>query len=134
MKTPKKQGAKKDYLVGDKKPPKANQFGQPNGNPRHSGAWKKEDTPRFKIQQMMTMRREELESVYADNNAPAFERKIAMCMINGEWKTLKEMMHEIYGTPKQSVDITSAGNEIIAMPMLVDFGGLKSSGDIKKAK
>ena len=37
-------------------PPKERQFGQPNGNKRHSGAWKKEDTARYKLEQMMKRR------------------------------------------------------------------------------
>lgn len=31
-----------NYKVGYGKPPKEHQFGQPNANPRHNGAWKKD--------------------------------------------------------------------------------------------
>lgn len=34
-------------------PPKHTQFGQPGGNPRHNGAWKKEDTPRGKLEKLL---------------------------------------------------------------------------------
>ncbi len=36
---------KNDYAVGKGKPPKNRQFGQPDGNKRGNGYWKKEDTP-----------------------------------------------------------------------------------------
>ena len=48
-------------------PPKANQFGQPNGNPRHNGAWKKEDTPRYKLEQMLKLDKAELEAILNDH-------------------------------------------------------------------
>lgn len=34
-------------------PPKHTQFGQPGGNPRHNGAWKKENTPRGKLEKLL---------------------------------------------------------------------------------
>lgn len=36
-------------------PPVDKRFGQPNGNPRHNGAWKKEDTARYKLEQMQSV-------------------------------------------------------------------------------
>ena len=80
------------------------QFGQPNGNPRHNGAWKKEDTPRFKLEQMMKMPREGLLKVIADEDASYFERKIAKCLVKGDWKTVESMINQVYGMPKQSVE------------------------------
>ena len=47
-------------------PPVKNQFGQPNGNPRHNGAWKKEDTLRYKWEQIMKMEDDELLEVLKD--------------------------------------------------------------------
>lgn len=35
-------------------PPKHTQFGQPGGNPRHNGAWKKENTPRGKLEKLLS--------------------------------------------------------------------------------
>ena len=52
-----KQG---NYEVGYKKPPKNRQFGQPEGNKSSRGAWKKEDTPRYKLEQMMKLDEDEL--------------------------------------------------------------------------
>lgn len=104
--------AKLGSEVGFKKPPKANQFGQPNANPRHNGAWKKEDTPRYKLEQMMKMNDVELLAVYNDKASPLFERKIAHALNKGDWKTIREMTHEVYGTPKQSVDMTTNGQSI----------------------
>lgn len=77
------------------------QFGKPNGNPRHNGAWKKEDTARFKLEQMLKLSEEELTAITEDKNAPYFERKLATCIRKGDWVVLQGMMNQIYGMPKQ---------------------------------
>lgn len=83
-------------------PPKANQFGQPNGNPRHNGAWKKEDTPRYKLEQMLKLDKAELEAVLNDDDAPLFERRLARSLLTeNDFKTTEAMINQIYGAPKQ---------------------------------
>ena len=80
------------------------QFGQPNGNPRHNGAWKKEDTPRYKLEQMMKMTEKELRAIADDESASYFERKIARCINKGDWKVVESMINQVYGQPKQSIE------------------------------
>lgn len=86
-------------------PPKNRQFGQPNGNPRHNGAWKKEDTARYKLEQMMKLTEQELIEISQDDNAPYFEHKLATCIIKGQWKEIEGMINQVYGTPKQTIDV-----------------------------
>lgn len=100
------------YDVGYKKPPKHTQFGQPNGNPRHNGAWKKEDTPRYKLEQMMKLPEQDLRKVAEDKDAPLFERKLATAIAKGQWREIKEMIEQVYGKPKESVDVTTQGKSI----------------------
>lgn len=88
-------------------PPKERQFGQPNGNPRHNGAWKKEDTPRYKLEQMMKLAEPELRKIAEDKNAPLFERKLATFIAKGQWKEIEGMINQVYGTPKQVVEQTN---------------------------
>lgn len=85
-------------------PPVEHQFGKPNGNPRHNGAWKKEDTPRFKLEQMMKLTEQELVQIYGDKSAPYFERKLARAINQGDWKVIESMINQVYGQPKQSVE------------------------------
>lgn len=99
--TPTKQG---DYEIGNKKPPKNRQFGQPEGNPRHNGAWKKESTARYKLEKMMELTEKEIIAIAMDENAPYFERKLATCINRGQWKEIEGMMNQVYGTPKQTVE------------------------------
>ena len=83
-------------------PPKANQFGQPNGNPRHNGAWKKEDTPRYKLEQMLKLGKNELEEIVNDDDAPLFERRLARSLLTeNDFKTTEAMINQVYGAPKQ---------------------------------
>lgn len=68
---------------------------------RHNGAWKREDTPRYKLEQMMKLPEKDLRKVVDDKDAPYFERKIANCLAKGDWKTLESMINQVYGMPKQ---------------------------------
>lgn len=85
-------------------PPKKRRFGEPEGNPRHNGAWKKEDTARYKLEKMMQLTAGELSAICDDDNAPAFERKLARCIGRGEWKEIEGMINQVYGYPKQQVE------------------------------
>lgn len=118
--TPTKQGG---YLVGNKKPPVERQFGQPNGNPRNNGAWKKEDTARYKLEQMMKLSGEELRTVEADEEAPMFERKLAKAILNGEWKEIESMINQVYGQPKATISA-----EVAEVKPLVDLTKRKKNG------
>lgn len=97
-------------------PPVDKQFGKPNGNPRHNGAWKKEDTARFKLEQMLKLSEGELRSLAQDADAPLFERKLATCIAKGQWKEIEGMMNQVYGFPKIMQE-----NHNIEMKPLVDL-------------
>lgn len=107
-KTPAKQG---DYEVGNKKPPKWRQFGQPGGNPRHNGAWRKEDTLRFKLQQVAKMTAEELQGLLSDPKTGEFEKNAARTILgmveleaNKRWQILEGLINQDSGYPKQQVE------------------------------
>lgn len=112
--TSKKQGgiatkqAKKSSRFKDFDPtvnlPKERQFGQPNGNPRHNGAWRKEDTPRYKLELMIKMTEAELRDIADNKDVPFFERKLAFCISRADWSTLQGMINQVYGAPKQPVE------------------------------
>lgn len=106
-------------------PPVDKQFGQPNGNPRHNGAWKKEDTARYKLEQMLKLSEEELRSLASDREAPLFERKLATCIAKGQWKEIEGMMNQVYGAPKQQID-----HNVVEMKPLVDLTKRKKNGEI----
>ena len=105
-------------------PPKERQFGQPNGNPRHNGAWKKEDTARYKLEQMLKLTSKELEAVFNDEDAPLFERKLAACIHKGKWKEIESMINQVYGYPKQAV-----AAEVTDVKPLIDLRDRKKNGD-----
>lgn len=85
---------------------------------RGRGFWKREDTPRFKLEQMLKLSHKELMEIALNEEAPLFERKLAKCMGDGDWKVIREMIAEVYGTPKQTVEQT-----VIEKPLpLEDIG------------
>lgn len=99
---PREQG--KSQPVGYKNPPVETRFGGSKANPRNNGAWKKEDTARYKLEQMMKLSSDELAAISSDTTAPLFERKLATCITNGEWKEIESMINQVYGQPKQSIE------------------------------
>lgn len=101
---PTKQGKVKSE-VGYGKPPVERQFGQPNGNQRRIGSWKKEDTPRFKLEQMMKLPEAELMAIATNKELPYFERKVATAINQGDWKVLESMINQVYGVPKQHLEV-----------------------------
>ncbi len=108
----KKDNPTKQGEVGHKKPPVNRQFGQPNGNPRNNGSWKKEDTPRYKLEQMMKLNVEELTAIVKNPKTPLFEIRMANAIKNGDWKVIDGMISQVYGKPSQTVDMTSGGEKI----------------------
>lgn len=118
---PTKQGK---VNVGYRNPPVERRFGQPNGNPRHNGAWKKEDSARYKLEQMLKLSEEELRNIAADKDAPLFERKLATCIAKGQWKEFEGMMTQVYGQPKQKIETT-----VTAPKPLVNLAERKKNGE-----
>ena len=81
-------------------------------NPEHrsNGSWKKADTPRFKLEQMMMLTEAELSTMYGNPNTPLFERKLAIAIIDGTWPVIRDMINEVYGRPKETVDFNDQSN------------------------
>lgn len=93
-----------------------------NANPqnRHNGAWKKEDTPRFKLEQMMKLSEPDLRKIAEDKDAPLFERKLATAIAKGQWREIKEMIQEVYGKPKESVDVNNPDGNLAPVVRIID--------------
>lgn len=106
-------------------PPKDKQFGQPNGNPRHNGSWKKEDTARYKLEQMLKLPEEEIVKIANDKEAPLFERRLARSLLKeNNFKTTEAMMNQVYGQPKQKIE-----SVITAPKPLVDLTDRTKNGE-----
>lgn len=97
-----------EYKVGYKHPPKSTQFGGANANRRNDGCWKKEDTARYKLEQMLKLSESELSAIANDKDAPLFERRIARSLLkeNG-WRITEGMINQAYGFPKQEIAQTN---------------------------
>ena len=102
----------------------AHRFGGPKGNPRNPGGWKKEDTARYKLEQMLKLSEAELKEIALDKEAPLFERKLANCIATGKWKEIEGMMNQVYGQPKVVQE-----NHNIEYKPLVDLTKRKKNGE-----
>lgn len=90
---------------------------------RHNGAWKKEDTARYKLEQMLKLPEDDLKALVTDREAPLFERKLATCIAKGQWKEIEGMMNQVYGQPKQKIEQT-----VIAPKPLIDLTEREKNG------
>ncbi len=96
-------------------PPKNRQFGKEGGNPRHSGAWKKEDTLRYKLEKLINgLDDGELEEVLNDPKTSPGVRRLATLLYKSnyekpesEWRVWESAMNQAYGLPKQSIEQTN---------------------------
>lgn len=108
-----KQGRTGVSPISGTRPPKDRQFGQPNGNPRHNGAWKKEDTLRYKWEQILKMTDSELGAVLADQKVGRVEKMTAEVLLDNTMKptekiaVLDKLATQVYGFPKQEVQQTN---------------------------
>lgn len=99
---------------------------------RHNGAWKKEDTARFKLEKMVTLPDTALREILVDGEAPRFERDIARILLDHDmkpqekWRVLEGMMNQVYGLPKQEVK-----QEVVEIKPLVDLTKRKKNGMAK---
>lgn len=78
---------------------------------RHNGAWKKEDTLRFKLQQVAKMTNEELKALINDPTAGEFEKNSARTILDmsglepeKRWRVLEGLTNQDSGYPKQQVE------------------------------
>lgn len=78
---------------------------------RHNGAWKKEDTLRFKLQQIAKMTGDELRALLKDNTVGLYEKQLAETILslgsvepNKRWQILEGLINQDGGYPKQQVE------------------------------
>ena len=103
---PTAQGTNKPQKVGYGKPPVERQFGKPNGNPRNPGGWKREDTARYKLEQMLKLKRDDLVRISNDDDSPLFEKKLAYLLLQEpDWRIVEGMLNQVYGAPKQRLEV-----------------------------
>ena len=100
-----------------------------NPQNRGHGFWNVESTPRYKLEKMMKLTHKELQDFAMDEDEPLFDRKLAKFIADGDWKTAREMVAEVYGTPKQSVDVTSGGQQIKTVVEIIDARSTNTDSD-----
>lgn len=101
-------GVKRDengrILPGSRLNPSGRGGFQERPEARNGGGWKRTETARYKLEQMMLLTEAELNEVIRDSASPLFEKKLARAMMDGSWTVIKEMMQEVYGR-KSDVDM-----------------------------
>lgn len=96
---------------------------------RSGAQWKKEDSPRYKLEKMMQMTAEELQKVLNNPDAPYFERKLAEAINKSDWKVIDSMINQVYGYPKQPTEAT-----IDLKPSAIEIKVLQPKEKEKNAK
>ena len=83
-----------------------------NPENRNPGGWKKDATARYKLEQIIQMSDEELQGLIDNEEAAAFDKRLAHAVKNGQWRELEGMINQVYGKPKESVDLTTKGKSL----------------------
>lgn len=103
-----------NYEVGYKNPPKSRQFGEREGNPQGRGFWKKENTLRYKLQQIAKMTADELQGLLSSPEVGEYEKNIARTILESSgldpqkrWQVLEGLTNQDSGYPKQQVENTN---------------------------
>lgn len=97
---------------------------------RHNGAWKKEDTLRYKWEQIIKMDDDELRAVLADPKTGRVEKMTAEVLLDAAMKStdkiavLDRLATQVYGQPKQKIE-----NTIITPKPLVDLTKRAKNGE-----
>lgn len=91
-----------------------------NPERRHNGAWKKEDTPRFKLEQMMKLGTDDLQDIVDDPQSPVFEKKLAQAILDGQWREIKEMIEQVYGKAKESMELSNPDGNLAPTVRIID--------------
>lgn len=75
----------------------AAQFGKPNGNPRHNGAWKKEESARGKFEMWIKMTEKELMELLEKENIASFDESTINLILQLQKMTrlLQEMVTKL---------------------------------------
>lgn len=87
---------------------------------RHNGAWKKEETARYKLEQIIKMSDTEIDDYINDPSTPRFDKNMATAVQKGEWKELEGMMNQVYGKPKETVDISNPDGTLTPQVRIID--------------
>lgn len=140
-KMPTKQGNGRSPINGAR-PPVERQFGQPNGNPRSNGAWKKEDTLRYKLEKLINgIDEDELKALLDDPKTKPGLKRLAILLYKSnydkpesEWRVWEGALNQAYGMPKQSVEQTNLEPPLPLSPRGVGASGAEPERSDKGAK
>lgn len=73
---------------------------------RGSGGWKKSENARWQLEQVCKMSQKEVAELANDESKPMMLRRFARSMLKeNNWKTTEGMLNQIYGAPKQTMEV-----------------------------
>lgn len=115
-------------------PPKERQFGQPNGNPRNNGSWKKEDSYSYQLNMMDRLTVEQFKKwpdKYPEGVRTLAQEKAYRAQVKArdDLGYLKEVTDRTEGKAYQRTDITTQGEKV--GPSVVIYRPEKLNDDLK---
>ncbi len=73
---------------------------------RNSGGWKKSENARWQLEQVCKMNQSEVTELANDESKPMMLRRFARSLLKeNSWKTTEGMLNQIYGSPKQTMEV-----------------------------
>jgi len=87
---------------------------------RHNGAWKKEETARYKLELLIKMSDDDLDELIAEPSTARFDKNMAQAVKSGQWKELEGMINQVYGKPKETVDLSNPDGTLTPIVRIID--------------
>jgi len=105
-----------------KKAPNPSGKGGFGDNPenRNPGGWKKENTARYKLELLIQMSDHELATLIDDPTTPRFDKNMAIAVQKGEWREIDSMINQVYGKPKESIDLSNPDGSLTPIVRIID--------------
>lgn len=101
---------------------------------RHNGAWKKEDTPRYQLEQMIKLKADEVIKIANDPDAPLFSRRLARSLLKeNKWNVTEAIINQCYGKPKEVVETIDTTPKAIEVQVLAPKDDAKSGKPVEKS-
>lgn len=91
-----------------------------NPQNRNPGGWKKDETARYKLEQILKFTDEEHTAFQSQPDTPTFEKRLSIAVQEGRWKELDGMINQVYGKPKESVELSNPDGTMTPTVRIID--------------
>lgn len=68
----------------------------------------------------MKLGTDDLQDIVDDPQSPVFEKKLAQAILDGQWREIKEMIEQVYGKAKESMELSNPDGNLAPTVRIID--------------